>query len=125
MTSAPPDGSPSPTGCLWFTDRSLRHYRLCPSTLTAVWVLDDSMEPIFCRGTGAVVDTSRREWVPGACYGLRTAGEDCVRRAAEDPTGRVLEAQRRDIAALPWPEDDSLIGRVVWAGRFFVPASGD
>ena len=126
VTSAPPDGSPSPTGCLWFTDRSLRHYRLCPSTITAVWLLDDSMEPLFLRGTGAVADTARRKWVGGAFYGIRLAGvgEDAIRQAREESGRRMLVARRRDIAAVPWAEDESLIGQIVWAGRFFVPRGG-
>lgn len=122
VTSVPPDGSPSPTGCLWFTDGSLRKFRLCPSTITAVWVLDDAMEPDFPVGTGAVADTSRCEWAEGAFFGIRVDKETVIRRAAVGKSGaRVLVAQRPGVAAIPWREDRLVVGQVVWAGRFLVP----
>lgn len=93
-----------------------------PTGLSMIAVEGDSMEPTLANGDEILVDRNdAADRLRDGIYVLRIDDALMVKRLAVNPSGRRFTI-RSDNAAYPdWadcnPENVSVIGRVVWAGR--------
>jgi transcriptional regulator with XRE-family HTH domain len=100
--------------------RWLRSHALNPDFCDVISVSGDSMEPTLPDGCSILVDRASTELTEGGMFVVRTAGGLVVKRAVLGGDGRwFLQSDNRFWETVPVGEDDLVVGKVRWFGRFF------
>lgn len=88
-------------------------------------IAGDCMEPLLKGGDMLLVDSSRRDLRPGGLYVLAMAGGLVARRVDADVEGFFLQCENPAYPRVAIAADKvaglKVLGRVIWAGKSFLP----
>lgn len=106
---------------LAFTSKSLRRQGLCPSSLSAIRITGDSMEPLLVDGDTVLIDHDRQALEGEGVYVVHLDGHLYAKRLQRQFDGsiHILSENKayRDMAVPKEQLNDlQIIGQVVWAG---------
>ena len=104
-------------GYLAFRDEWLHKKLISPAKASVIEVLGDSMEPTLEDGSSILVDHQRNELQHDRVFAVHTEDGLLVKRLAHDNHHWQLLSDNAHYKPLPWPEEATVIGQVMWTGR--------
>ena len=106
---------------MWFRRDWLQCLHFDLAQCAVLRVQGEAMEPTLPAGSSILVDRSRTRRREGQIFVLRTAEGMVVRRTVSGVDGGWrLASDHPAGAAVPFPEDAVILGRVVWTARALV-----
>lgn len=108
-------------GVVWFRRDWLQRLGLDPTHCAVLSVRGESMEPTLPEGSSILINRQRAQRRHGQIFVLRTAEGLVVKRTVKHKDGAwELASDHPAWSPVPFPNDATILGRVVWTARALV-----